>query len=76
MKVPENLDAAEAACLVRSYLAAYQILYRTGSFEVDKKHKILVTGANGNISRAVIELAKMARVKVYAASNSRHRNFI
>lgn len=76
VKVPDNVDAAEAACVVRSYLAAYQILYRTGSFEVDKTHKILVTGANGYIGRAVIELAKMARAKVYAASNSRHRNFI
>jgi NADPH:quinone reductase-like Zn-dependent oxidoreductase len=73
---PDDVDAAEACCIVRSYLAAYQILYRTGTFELDHHHKILVTGANGNIGRAVIDLAKLARAKVYGAAGARHKRFV
>lgn len=76
VRVPETVDAAEAACIVRSYLAAYQILYRTGHFEVSGDHRILVTGANGAIGRAVIDLAKLARAKVYGACSSRHKKFV
>jgi NADPH2:quinone reductase len=76
VRVPEAVDAAEAACIVRSYLAAYQILYRTGAFEISHSHRILVTGASGAIGRALIEVAKMARAKVYGACSSRHKHFV
>ena len=76
VRVPDNVDVAKAACIVRTYLAAYQILYRTGVFEADNSQRILVCGANGNIGRAVIELAKVSRAKVYGASRSRHRDFV
>lgn len=76
VRVPDNVDVAEAACIVRSYLAAYQILYRTGQYEVASGHRILVTGANGNIGRAVIDLARRAKAKVYGAAGTRHRDFV
>ena len=76
VRVPDTVDAAEAACIPRSYLAAYQILYRTGAFELDNKHRILITGANGAVGRALIELSKMARARVYAASSTRHKRLV
>lgn len=76
--VPESVDASEAACIVRSYLVAIQVLYRAGGMrkKVQKDHTIIVTGANGAIGRAVIELSKRNGAIVYASCNEDHRDFI
>lgn len=76
VRVPESIEPTKAACIVRSYLAAYQILYRTGAFEIEKGHRILVTGANGNIGRAVIDLAKSVKARVYGAASSHQTRFV
>ena len=77
--VPPSVDACQAACTVRSYLAAVQILYRAGGMHnktLKKGHKVLVTGANGNLGRAVVELAKIAGAKVYASCRKQHKMFV
>ncbi len=76
IKVPDGIDPPIAACLVRNYLAAYQSLYRTGVFEIERGHRILVTGANGNIGRAVIDLAIAANAEVFGAAGSHHARFV
>jgi len=45
-RVPDSVDPTEAVCIVRSYLAAIQILYRTGGMDkkIKKAHRVLVTG--------------------------------
>lgn len=76
--VPDSVDPCQAACVVRSYLAAAQILYRAGGMDkkLKKGHSILVTGANGNLGRAVIELAKIAGAKVFASCRKQHKIFM
>ncbi len=77
--VPASVDACQAACVVRSYLAALQVLYRAGGMQnkrLEKRHKVLVTGANGNLGRAVVELAKIAGAKVYASCRKQHKMFV
>jgi len=76
--VPNQVDASQATCIVRSYLAAIQILYRAGGMDkqIRKGDKVLVTGANGNLGRAVIELAKVAGAKVYASCRKIHKSFV
>jgi len=78
VEVPHDLNACEATCLMRSYLAAIQILYRVGGSEgkIEEGDKVLVTGANGSMGRAVIELAKLSGAKVYASCRREHKDFI
>jgi len=77
-RVPDSVDPTEAVCIVRSYLAAIQILYRTGGMDkkIKKAHRVLVTGANGNIGRAVVELSKSAGAIVYASCMKEHKAFM
>lgn len=77
-RVPDSVHPGEAVCLVRSYLAAIQILYRSGGMDkkVKKNHRVLVTGSNGNIGRAVVELSKRAGAAVYASCKIEHREFM
>ncbi len=77
--VPRTVDACQAACIVQSYLAAVQMLYRAGGMKnktLQKGQKVLVTGANGNLGRAVVELAKIAGAKVYASCRKQHKMFV
>ena len=68
MKVPNDLDSAEVACLLRTYLTAYQCLHRAGKKKENLiNNRILVTGASSCLSQAVIQLAQAAGAKqIYA----------
>lgn len=67
VKVPENVKSEEAAVLVLNYVTAYQMLKRVAN--VQKGHKILITGASGGVGTALLDLAKLEDLDVYALSS-------
>lgn len=75
VKVPENVKAEEAAVLVLNYVTAYQMLKRVAN--VQKGNKILITGASGGVGTALLDLAQLEDLAVYALSSShKHKTMI
>ena len=74
--VPGSVDSAQAACIVSTYMTAYQALHRCkprGPRQTLEGLNILVTGGNGPVSRAVIELAHRAGVsKIFATASKKY----
>jgi NADPH:quinone reductase-like Zn-dependent oxidoreductase len=73
--VPEALDPAEAATLILNYLVAYQTLHR--SARVEAGDKVLIIGASGGVGTALLDLGKLANLRMYGiASKSKHHILI
>jgi NADPH:quinone reductase-like Zn-dependent oxidoreductase len=71
VSMPAGLDPGQAAALVLSYAAAYQMLHRVA--HVVRGQRILVHGAAGGVGTAFLELARDAGVDVIAtASKAKH----
>ena len=71
ISVPAFLDPAEAVTLVLNYVVAYQSLHRVA--KVKEGDKVLIIGASGGIGTALLQLGKLAGLKMYAiASKSKH----
>jgi NADPH:quinone reductase-like Zn-dependent oxidoreductase len=69
--VPMALDAAEAVALILNYVTAYQMLHR--SAKVQMNHTALMTGASGGVGTALLQLGRLAGLKMYGtASQSKH----
>lgn len=69
--VPAGLDPAEAVTLVLNYLVAYQTLHRSARVKVGDK--VLIIGASGGIGTALLQLGKLAGLKMYGlASRKKH----
>ena len=69
--VPGTLDPAEAVALILNYVTAYQMLHRFA--KVKAGNKVLITGANGGVGTALLQLGKLADLTIYAtASRNRH----
>jgi NADPH:quinone reductase-like Zn-dependent oxidoreductase len=69
--VPANLDPAEAVTLILNYMTAYQMLHRTA--QVKAGDKVLIIGASGGVGTALLQLGKLANLKMYGtASRSKH----
>lgn len=79
--VPENLDAADAVCMVSIYMTAYQSLKMTLTPEEKKGakplegKKILVVGGAGPVGQALVNLSlKAGAAEVYATGpKDRHK---
>lgn len=59
VKIPGGVDSAQAASVITNYMTAYQALHRLkprGRKETLEGINILVTGGNGPIGQAIIEL--------------------
>jgi len=70
--VPEDLDPAEAVCLVLAYVTAYQMLYRVA--KVERGRRILVHGAGGAVGSAILQLGRLLDLEMYGtASSSKHQ---
>jgi NADPH:quinone reductase-like Zn-dependent oxidoreductase len=68
---PSALDPAEAVTLILNYLVAYQTMHRIA--KVKAGDKILLIGASGGVGTALLQLGKLAGLKMYAlASASKH----
>jgi NADPH:quinone reductase-like Zn-dependent oxidoreductase len=69
--LPGTLDPADAATLILNYIVAYQTLHR--SAKVKAGDKVLIIGASGGVGTALLELGKLASLKMYGiASRSKH----
>jgi NADPH:quinone reductase len=69
--VPEDLDPAEVAGLVLTYMTAYQLLHRTA--KVKRGESLLVHGAAGRVGTAVLELGALAGLRLYGTCSARDR---
>ena len=67
--VPSGLDAAEAVSLVLNYITAYQMLHR--SVKVRSGQRVLIHGAAGGVGSALLQLGRLAGLKMYGTCSSR-----
>jgi NADPH:quinone reductase-like Zn-dependent oxidoreductase len=65
--VPENLDPAEAVSLVLNYVTAYQMLHRVAKLR--EGQRFLVHGAAGGVGTAVLQLGKIADLKMFGTAS-------
>lgn len=71
VKVPVALDPAEAVTLILNYVTAYQMLHR--AVQVKAGDKVLVIGASGGVGIALLQLGKLADLRMYGtASQAKH----
>ncbi|MGI8987793.1 MAG: zinc-binding dehydrogenase [Nocardioidaceae bacterium] len=63
---PQRLSFEEAACLPTSWLTAYRMLFTNGGLKPGDT--VLVQGAGGGVSTAIITLARAAGLRVFATS--------
>src|SRR5215212_7051616 len=72
VRVPAALDPAEVVVVVLNYVSAYQMLHRVA--QVRAGDTVLVNGASGGMGTALLELGKLAGLKMYGtASQSKHK---
>lgn len=68
--VPDGVDDADTVALVLNYVTAYQMIHRSAAMKPGQT--ALVTGANGGVGMALVELLGLAKVRVIAACSERH----
>lgn len=73
-KVPPDVDAAEAATLILSWMTAYQLLHRAA--RVKPGQRVLVHGAAGAVGQALLVLGKQAGLEVWGAARGEHARLI
>ena len=75
VRVPKNLDPAEAAVLILNYLVAYQVMHRL--VKVKPNDTALVVGASGGVGTAFLQLGRLAGLKIYGlASPGKHDTLV
>lgn len=68
VRVPSEVDPAEAATLVLSWTTALQLLRR--SAKVSPGRRILVQGAAGAVGQALLSLARLSGIKTWGVAHS------
>ena len=68
VEVPDDLDPAEVLSLVFTYMTAYQLLHRTA--RVKSGETVLVHGAAGRVGTAVLELGRVAGLRMYGTCSA------
>jgi NADPH:quinone reductase len=72
--VPEHLDDAEVLALILNYVTAYQMIHRTARMRPGQT--ALVTGANGGVGTALLELLRAHGVRALGSASRRHFDLI
>jgi NADPH:quinone reductase-like Zn-dependent oxidoreductase len=70
VRVPAEVDAAEAAAVILSWTTAYQLLHRTA--HVQRGQRVLVQGAAGAVGQALLVLGGMAGVEMWGTARGEH----
>ena len=65
--VPSSVSPAEAVTLVLNYVTAYQMLQRVA--KVKAGDKVLLIGASGGVGTALLELGRLAGLKMYGTAS-------
>ncbi len=68
--VPEGLDDAEVVALILNYITAYQMIHRSARMQPGQR--ALVTGANGGVGSALLELLKIHGVHAIGAASKKN----
>ena len=68
VRVPQQLDPAEAVCLILNYVTAYQMLHR--SAQAKPGELALVHSAAGGVGTALLQLARLAGVKTFGTAST------
>jgi NADPH:quinone reductase-like Zn-dependent oxidoreductase len=68
VRVPPQLDPAEAVCLILNYVTAYQMLHR--SAQARPGESALVHGAAGGVGTALLQLARLHGVQTYGTASA------
>jgi NADPH:quinone reductase len=69
-RVPPDVDVAEAATLILSWMTAYQLLHR--SARVQAGQRVLVHGAAGAVGQALLVLGKRAGLELWGTARGEH----
>ncbi|MBK9925207.1 MAG: zinc-binding dehydrogenase [Anaerolineales bacterium] len=72
--VPPSLDPAEVVTVVLNYVSAYQMLHRVA--KVKAGDKVLINGASGGMGTALLELGKIAGLKMYGTASQNKHNIL
>ncbi|MGZ3441201.1 MAG: alcohol dehydrogenase catalytic domain-containing protein [Polyangia bacterium] len=72
--VPDGLDAGDVAALPLNYGTAYQMIHRVAKMQPGQT--ALVTGANGGVGTALLELLRLHGVKAVGAADPKHFRLI
>jgi NADPH2:quinone reductase len=68
--VPEGIDAGDAVAMVLNYVTAYQAAHRVA--RIRSGERALVTGANGGVGTALLEILALAGAQAIGAAATRH----
>jgi NADPH:quinone reductase-like Zn-dependent oxidoreductase len=74
VRVPDDVDAAEATTLILSWVSAQQAVFRAGRLGAGQR--LLYIGGAGAVGQAAIQLAVAAGVEVWATASARHHALI
>jgi len=69
VRISEELDPAEAVCLILNYITAYQMLHH--SAEVRPGQSILIHGASGGVGTALLQLGRLIGLTMYGTCSPR-----
>lgn len=70
VRVPADVDAAEAAAMILSWTTAYQLLHR--SARVQRGQRVLVHGAAGAVGQALLVLGRLAGLEIWGTARGEH----
>ncbi len=68
VRVPPELDPAEAVCLILNYVTAYQMLHR--SAQAKPGESALIHSAAGGVGTALLQLARLHGVQTYGTASA------
>ena len=72
--MPDGLDDAEVVALILNYVTAYQMIHRVAAMQPGQS--ALVTGANGGVGSAALELLRPLGGRVLGAASPKHFDFV
>jgi NADPH2:quinone reductase len=72
--VPDGVDDADAVALILNYVTAYQMIHRVAC--VREGDAVLVTGANGGVGTALLELLALVGAKTLGAAAPKHFDYV
>lgn len=72
--LPSTIDMAEAASLALNYVTAYQMLHHVAKMQGGQS--ILVHGAAGGVGTALLQLGKVAGLKMYGTASTTKQKLV
>jgi NADPH2:quinone reductase len=68
VRVPPELDTAEAVCLILNYVTAYQMLHR--SAQAKPGESALIHSAAGGVGTALLQLGRLHGIQTYGTAST------